>query len=49
VHDIVIVNDDLETAYKEMEDFIFGRGKGTVKTQEQDARDGGKAGESVLD
>ncbi len=25
VHDIIIVNDDLEKAYKEMEDFIFER------------------------
>lgn len=23
VHDVIIVNDDLETAYKQLEDFIF--------------------------
>lgn len=25
VHDIIIVNDDLEKAYTEMEEFIFGK------------------------
>ncbi|PQE17292.1 guanylate kinase protein [Rutstroemia sp. NJR-2017a BVV2] len=27
VHDVIIVNDDLEVAYQELEDFIFGKGK----------------------
>jgi guanylate kinase len=44
VHDLIIVNDDLEKAYKELEDFIF---KGN--TQEQGAKDGDKAGVSVHD
>jgi len=44
VHDLIIVNDDLEKAYKELEGFVFKK-----KTQEQDAKDGSKAGESVLD
>ncbi len=26
VHDIIIVNDDKERAYQELEDFIFGKG-----------------------
>ncbi|KAG9234820.1 P-loop containing nucleoside triphosphate hydrolase protein [Amylocarpus encephaloides] len=43
VHDIVIVNDDLEKAYSEMETFIFG------KTQEQGAKQGEMAGVSVQD
>ena len=46
VHDVVIVNDDLEMAYKELEKHVFGKGQ---KTQEQDAKDGRLAGESVLD
>ncbi|KAM3074643.1 guanylate kinase [Clarireedia jacksonii] len=29
VHDVIIVNDDLEVAYQELEDFIFGKGKFT--------------------
>lgn len=53
VHDLIIVNDDLEEAYKKLEEFVFkGDGQGGEegrKTQEQDAKDGGKAGESVLD
>jgi len=43
-HDIIIVNDDLEKAYQELEAFIF-----KPKTQEQSAKDGSKAGESVQD
>lgn len=43
VHDLIIVNDDLETAYKELESFIFKR------TQEQDAKDGEMAAVSVQD
>jgi guanylate kinase len=43
-HDIIIVNDDLEKAYQELEAFIFKE-----KTQEQSAKDGSKAGESVQD
>jgi guanylate kinase len=46
VHDIIIVNDDLEKAYKEMEDFIFETEK---KTQEQSAKDGEASGISVKD
>ncbi|CAL3971272.1 unnamed protein product [Diplocarpon coronariae] len=52
VHDIVIVNDDLERAYTQLEAFIFGEegeGRTSSKPQEQSAKDGGKAGESVLD
>ncbi|KAK0106911.1 hypothetical protein ONS95_003628 [Cadophora gregata] len=50
VHDLIIVNDDLEEAYKKLEDFVFkGVVGGEKKTQEQSAKDGGKAGESVLD
>jgi len=45
VHDVVIVNDELERAYKELETFVFGG----EKTQEQGAKDEGKAGESVRD
>ena len=37
MHDLIIVNDDLQKAYLELEAFIFG------KTQEQ------SAGDSVLD
>lgn len=43
VHDVVIVNDDLEKAYAELEDFVFGRGKFAG------AKDAEKAGESVRD
>ena len=43
VHDLIIVNDDLEEAYKKLEDFIF------KNTQEQGAKDGDKAGVSVQD
>ena len=45
VHDIIVVNDDLEKAYKEIEEFIFGG----EKTQEQGAKGGDKAGLSVKD
>jgi guanylate kinase len=44
VHDLIIVNDDLENAYKELEEFIF-----TPRTQEQGAKDESKAGVSVQD
>jgi len=44
VHDLIIENDDLETAYKELEDFIFKE-----NTQDQGAKDGDKAGVSVQD
>lgn len=44
VHDLVIVNDDLEKGYSELEDFVFGK-----RTQDQGAKDASKAGESVLD
>jgi len=44
VHDMIIENDDLEKAYKELEDFIFKE-----NTQEQAAKDGDKAGVSVQD
>jgi guanylate kinase len=44
VHDLIIVNDDLEKAYTELEDFVFKK-----RTQFQDAKDGGAAGESVQD
>jgi guanylate kinase len=43
-HDLIIVNDDLETAYKELEEFIFKK-----KTQEQGAKDESAAGVSVQD
>lgn len=46
VHDIIIVNDDLETAYKKLESFIFGKEE---KTQDQPAANGEKAAISVLD
>jgi guanylate kinase len=41
-HDLIIVNDELDKAYDELEAFIFKE-----KTQDQGAKDGGKAGESV--
>lgn len=44
VHDLIIENDDLETAYKELEDFVFKK-----PTQEQDAKDENAAGVSVQD
>jgi guanylate kinase len=44
VHDLIIVNDDLENAYTELEEFVFQR-----RTQDQGARDEGAAGESVQD
>jgi guanylate kinase len=47
VHDTIIVNDDKEEAYRELEAFIFGKEAG--KTQEQPAKDGQLAGESVQD
>jgi guanylate kinase len=47
VHDTIIVNDDKEVAYRELEAFIFG--KDTGKTQVQLAKDGQLAGQSVLD
>ncbi|KAL2073803.1 hypothetical protein VTL71DRAFT_11129 [Oculimacula yallundae] len=50
VHDIIIVNEDLEKAYGELEAFVFGGKVGDAKeTQEQKAADGEKAGASVLD
>ena len=47
VHDTIIVNDDKEVAYRELEAFIFGKDAG--KTQVQLVKDGQLAGESVLD
>jgi guanylate kinase len=47
VHNLIIVNDDKEQAYQELEAFIFGRDLG--RTQGQPAKDGQLAGESVLD
>jgi guanylate kinase len=47
VHDLIIVNDDLEKAYAELEDFVFQKGAG--ETQKQDPKDGSAASESVLD
>ena len=44
VHDLIIVNDDLEKAYQELEDFVFIK-----RTQEQGAKDESKAGVSVQD
>jgi guanylate kinase len=44
VHDLIIVNDDLEKAYTELEEFVFKK-----RTQEQDAKDKGVAGLSVRD
>jgi guanylate kinase len=49
VHDLIIVNDDLEKAYTELEEFVFKKGEGKGETQKQDPKDAGKAGESVLD
>jgi guanylate kinase len=43
-HDLIIVNDDLETAYKELEEFIFKK-----RTQEQGAKDENSAEVSVQD
>ena len=43
-HDLIIVNDEIEKAYDELEAFIFKE-----KTQDQSAKDAGKAGESVED
>ena len=45
MHDVIIVNDDLEKAYQELEDFVFGR----TKTQDQEVADESKAGVSVED
>jgi len=45
-HDLIIVNDEIDKAYQELEAFIF---KGEEKTQDQGAKDGGKAGESIED
>jgi len=45
VHDVVIVNDELERAYRELEAFVFGG----EETQKQGAKDEGKAGEGVRD
>jgi len=44
VHDLILVNDDLEKAYQALESFIF-----SPRTQELGAKDAGKAGVSVLD
>lgn len=44
VHDLIIVNDNLDKAYVELEEFIFKK-----KTQDQSAKDGSLAGQSVLD
>ena len=44
VHDLIIVNDNLENAYTELEEFVFQK-----RTQDQGARDEGAAGESVQD
>lgn len=44
VHDLIIVNDDLEKAYTELEEFVFKK-----RTQEQDAKDEGAAGVSAQD
>ena len=44
VHDLIILNDDLEKAYKELEKFIFKE-----DTQEQSAKDASRAGVSVQD
>jgi guanylate kinase len=43
-HDLIIVNDDLENAYTELEQFVFKK-----RTQEQDAKDEGIADVSVED
>jgi len=47
VHDIVIVNDDKEQAYRELEYFIFG--EEANGTQRQGAKDETRAGDSVMD
>jgi guanylate kinase len=44
VHDLIIVNDDLENAYTELEQFVFKK-----RTQEQDAKSEAAAGVSVDD
>lgn len=44
VHDIIIVNDDLDKAYAELRDFIYG-----AETQSQPAAEGELAGKSVQD
>ena len=44
-HDTIIVNDDKEEAYRELEAFIFGKEAGM--TQEQPAKDGQLARECV--
>ena len=44
VHDLIIVNDDLEKAYQELEGFVFVK-----RTKEQSAKDESKAGVSVQD
>lgn len=52
VHDIIIVNDDLDKAYGELERYIFGDEKveeSADKTQDQPAAKGALAGESVKD
>jgi guanylate kinase len=46
-HDTIIVNDDKEKAYRQLEAFIFGTEAG--KTQEQPAKDGQLAGDCALD
>ena len=43
-HDLIIVNDDLENAYTELEQFVFKK-----RTQEQDAKDEGAEDVSVED
>lgn len=43
-HDMIIVNDDLEKAYSELEAFVFKK-----RTQDLDAKDEGAAGVSVQD
>lgn len=42
VHDLIIVNDDLEKAYTELEQFVFQK-----RTQEQGTKDEASAGVSV--
>lgn len=49
VHDIVIVNDDLDEAYAKLEKYIFEGEAEAGKTQTQEAKDGEAAGKSVLD
>jgi guanylate kinase len=44
VHDLIIVNDDLEKAYTKLEEFVFKK-----RTQEQGAKDEEMAGISVQD